>query len=79
MAPCHLNGHVPLWAQQCAAQRMVALLLLLLLTSAAAVAAAAAGTAAPNRWTVLVYMLADNDLEQYALLDLEVRADVPLP
>lgn len=27
---------------------------------------------ASNKWTVFIYMLADNDLEQYALLDMEV-------
>lgn len=29
--------------------------------------------AAPAKWTVFVYMLADNNLEPFGLLDLEVR------
>lgn len=34
--------------------------------------------AAPAKWTFFVYMLADNDLEQYGLLDMEVRTMLPL-
>lgn len=40
--------------------------LLLLLTMHVAAAATA------TQWTVFIYLLADNDLEQYGLLDMEV-------
>lgn len=46
---------------------MASLLMLLALSS---VRYAAAG---PTKWTILVYMLADNNLEQFGLFDLEVR------
>jgi hypothetical protein len=42
---------------------------LLLLAAHQAVVA----SAAPNKWVFLVYMLADNNLEQFGLWDLEVR------
>lgn len=29
--------------------------------------------AAPAKWTFFIYMLADNNLESFALMDLEVR------
>lgn len=54
--------------------RSAALLLLcgLLLHAALAPAAAAA-----TKWVVFVYMLADNDLEQFGLMDMEVSEDNP--
>jgi hypothetical protein len=41
----------------------------LMLLALSSVRFAAAG---PTKWTILVYMLADNNLEQYGLFDLEV-------
>jgi len=55
-------------------RRSAALLLFcgLLLHAALAPAAAAA-----TKWVVFVYMLADNDLEQFGLMDMEVSEDDP--
>lgn len=44
------------------------LLVVLLLLAGQQMAAAA-----PAKWTIFVYMLADNNLEPFALMDLEVR------
>lgn len=45
---------------------VVSLLMLLALSSVKY------ATAGPTKWTILVYMLADNNLEQFGLFDLEV-------
>lgn len=37
-----------------------------------ALAAVRNAVAAPAKWTIFVYMLADNNLEPFALMDLEV-------
>jgi hypothetical protein len=46
-----------------------------LLLHAALVPAAAADT----KWVIFIYMLADNDLEQFGLMDMEVSSAVICP
>jgi hypothetical protein len=57
------------WAFSTHRPLLAVLVVLLALTSAQHAAAAAAG---PTKWTFLVYMLADNNLEPFGLYDLEV-------
>ena len=57
----------PSWGAAGQKPLVMALLLVLVLGS---VGRAAAG---PTKWTLLIYMLADNNLEPYGLLDLEAR------
>jgi hypothetical protein len=56
---------MPSWGAAGSRPLVLSLLLLVLGLSRAA--------AGPTKWTILIYMLADNNLEPYGLLDLEVR------
>jgi hypothetical protein len=45
----------------------------------AALAPAAAQQVAPTKWVIFIYMLADNDLEQFGLMDMEVSIALICP